>query len=102
MNLLQNKTVCLRAPEPEDLELLYSWENNPEWWEIGNTLAPYSRYLLKEYIAESHRGIFDLKQLRLMIDLCSTGKKGFAGFVTYRDMHKELMQLQIRKSIFGQ
>ena len=60
MNLLQNKTVCLRAPEPEDLELLYSWENNPEWWEIGNTLAPYSRYLLKEYIAESHRGIFDL------------------------------------------
>ena len=72
MNLLQNKTVCLRAPEPEDLELLYSWENNPEWWEIGNTLAPYSRYLLKEYIAESHRGIFDLKQLRLMIDLCST------------------------------
>ena len=73
MNLLQNKTVCLRAPEPEDLELLYSWENNPEWWEIGNTLAPYSRYLLKEYIAESHRGIFDLKQLRLMIDLCSTG-----------------------------
>lgn len=47
--------------------------NNPEWWEIGNTLAPYSRYLLKEYIAESHRGIFDLKQLRLMIDLCSTG-----------------------------
>ena len=73
MNVLQNKTVCLRAPEPEDLELLYSWENNPEWWEIGNTLAPYSRYLLKEYIAESHRGIFDLKQLRLMIDLCSTG-----------------------------
>ena len=52
MNLLQNKTVCLRAPEPEDLELLYSWENNPEWWEIGNTLAPYSRYLLKEYIAD--------------------------------------------------
>ena len=52
MNLLQNKTVCLRAPEPEDLELLYSWENNPEWWEIGNTLAPYSR---------------------LTNDLCSTG-----------------------------
>lgn len=74
MNLLQNNVVRLRAPEPEDLELLYSWENNPEWWELGNTLAPYSRYLLKEYIAESHRDIFDLKQLRLMIDLCSTGQ----------------------------
>ena len=74
MNLLQNNVDRLRAPEPEDLELLYSWENNPEWWELGNTLAPYSRYLLKEYIAESHRDIFDLKQLRLMIDLCSTGQ----------------------------
>ena len=64
MELLQNETVRLRAPEPEDLELLYVWENNPAWWELGNTLAPYSRYLLKEYIAESHRDIFDL---------CSTG-----------------------------
>ena len=73
MNLLQNNTLRLRALEPEDLELLYAWENNPEWWELGNTLAPYSRYLLKEYIAESHRDIFDLKQLRLMIDLCATG-----------------------------
>ena len=73
MELLQNETVRLRAPEPEDLELLYVWENNPEWWELGNTLAPYSRYLLKDYIAESHRDIFDLKQLRLMIDLCPTG-----------------------------
>lgn len=71
--LLQNETVCLRAPEPEDLELLYAWENNSEWWKSGNTLVPYSRYLLKRYIAESHRDLFDLKQLRLMIDLCSTG-----------------------------
>ena len=68
MNLLQNKTVCLRAPEPEDLELLYSWENNPEWWEIGNTLAPYSRYAIRIYIEESQRqDIFQLRQLRLMI-----------------------------------
>ena len=41
MELLSNETVSLRAPEPEDLELLYHWENNPEWWGLGNTLAPY-------------------------------------------------------------
>ena len=34
----------------------------------------YGLQNLKEYIAESHRDIFDLKQLRLMIDLCSTGQ----------------------------
>ena len=73
MGLLQNETICLRAIEPEDLELLYRWENNPAWWSVGNTLAPYSRYHLKEYIAASHRDIFELKQLRLMIDLRATG-----------------------------
>lgn len=72
--LLQNETIRLRALEPEDLELLYRWENDPEWWKYGNTLAPYSRYQLKAYIAESHRDLFDVKQLRLMIDQRSTGQ----------------------------
>lgn len=72
MELLHNEIIRLRAPEPEDLELLYRWENDPEWWKYGNTLAPYSRYQLKEYIAESHRDLFDLKQLRLMIEYCPT------------------------------
>lgn len=74
MELLQNKRIRLRAPEPEDLELLYRWENNPAWWGLGNTLAPYSRYQLKTYIAESHRDIFELKQLRLMVVVCSTNE----------------------------
>lgn len=73
MNLLQNETLRLRSPEPEDLESLYAWENNTEWWGLGNTLTPYSRYLLKEYIAESHRDLFDMKQLRLMIEHRQTG-----------------------------
>lgn len=38
--LLSNDRVRLRALEPEDLELLYRWENDPELWEVGNTLAP--------------------------------------------------------------
>ena len=74
MAQLENETIRLRALEPEDLELLYRWENNPELLEsLGNTMSPYSRYILKEYIRESHRDIFDLKQLRLMIELRSTG-----------------------------
>lgn len=74
MAQLENEIIRLRALEPEDLELLYRWENNPDLWELGNTLSPYSRYILKEYIRESHRAIFETKQLRLMIELCSTGE----------------------------
>lgn len=73
MALLENEKIRLRALEPEDLEPLYRWENNPELWGVGNTLSPYSRYILREYITESHRDIFEAKQLRLMIELRSTG-----------------------------
>lgn len=73
MAQLENEYVRLRALEPEDLELLYHWENNPSLWNIGNTLSPYSRYILKKYIMESHHSIYELKQLRLMVDACSTG-----------------------------
>lgn len=73
MALLENEKIHLRALEPEDLEPLYRWENNPDLWGVGNTLSPFSRYILREYIAESHQDIFEAKQLRLMIELCSTG-----------------------------
>lgn len=73
MALLENEIIRLRALEPEDLDILYRWENNPELWSAGNTLSPYSRFILKEYIRESHRDIFDMKQLRLMVELRSTG-----------------------------
>ena len=71
--LLSNDRVRLRALEPEDLELLYRWENDPALWEVGNTLAPYSRYILKEYIAGSDRSIYESRQLRFMIEDCDTG-----------------------------
>lgn len=68
MKYLQSDRICLRAPEPEDLDLLYQWENNSEWWNLGSTLVPFSHYQLRSYIAEAHRDIFDIKQLRLMVD----------------------------------
>lgn len=73
MALLENSEIRLRALEPEDLEWVYRWENNPDLWQVGATLAPFSRYVLKAYIAASHRDIFDLKQLRLMVELRATG-----------------------------
>ena len=68
MSLLNNNTIRLRALEPEDLDLLYKWENDTSLWQVGSTLSPYSRYILKEYIAESHRDLYEQKQLRLMIE----------------------------------
>lgn len=73
MGWLENEKIRLRNLEPEDLELLYRWENDSSLWSVGNTVSPLSRYVLKEYIAESHRDIYDLKQLRLMIERAADG-----------------------------
>jgi diamine N-acetyltransferase len=62
------KDIRLRALEPEDLELLYEWENNVDYWAISNTITPFSRYTLKLYLENSHKNIFETGQLRLMID----------------------------------
>ena len=71
--LLENEKISLRAMEPKDLDLLYKWENNPTWWSLGITLAPYSRFQLKEYLEDSRKDIYELKQLRLMINYRQTG-----------------------------
>lgn len=67
--LLENNNIRLRATEPEDLELLYQWENDTRQWHLGNATAPFSRYTLRQYLAESNQDIYSDRQLRLMITL---------------------------------
>jgi len=66
--ILENKAIRLRAIEPEDIDLLYNWENNTNVWIISSTIAPFSKDILKKYIENSHLDIYAARQLRLMID----------------------------------
>ena len=65
---MRYKNIKLRALEPEDLEILYEWENNCAYWVISNTITPFSRYTLKKYLENSHQNIYETGQLRLMIE----------------------------------
>jgi diamine N-acetyltransferase len=65
---MKYKEIKLRALEPEDLELLYEWENNESNWIISNTISPFSKYTLKRYLENSHKNIYESGQLRLMIE----------------------------------
>ena len=69
MNFLENEILKLRALEPEDLELLYRWENDMQLWSTGSTITPYSRFALKQYIESQPEDLYASKQLRLMIVL---------------------------------
>ena len=64
---LTGENCLLRALEPEDLDFLYQLENDTEVWEISGTLVPYSKAVLKKYLANAHRDIFEVKQLRLCV-----------------------------------
>src|SRR5574339_327753 len=71
--LLQGKHIQLRALEPKDLDLLYKWENNPDIWSVSGTLAPFSRFVIEQYLTISHQDLYTSKELRLMIELSGNG-----------------------------
>lgn len=65
--LLQSDTVCLRALEPTDLEKIWQWENDTALWTVSNTLAPYSKHQIWQYLQDNDGDIYRTKQLRLII-----------------------------------
>lgn len=67
MLTLKGEHIFLRALEPEDLDFLYRLENDPGIWEISGTTAPYSKQVLKWYLENAHKDIYEAKQLRLCI-----------------------------------
>jgi diamine N-acetyltransferase len=60
--------IKLRALEPNDVELLYRWENDASVWRVSNTHAPVSKYMLANYIKSSDRDFWESKELRLIIE----------------------------------
>jgi diamine N-acetyltransferase len=68
---LNGEYIYLRALEPNDLEALYKWENNPAIWKVSNTFAPFSKFVLEQYLVNAHEDIFTTKQIRLMVCLAN-------------------------------
>jgi len=60
--------LLLRAPEPSDIDLIFRWENDSSIWHLSNTLAPYSKFAIEQFVLNTDNDIFASKQQRLMID----------------------------------
>ena len=59
--------ITLRALEPEDIDLIYRWENDESVWESSDTYAPFSRHQLTQYILSAQGSdIYACRQLRLV------------------------------------
>ena len=66
---LKDDMIRLRAPEPEDLELMYAMENDTAMWSVGNATLPYSRYTLRAYLEQSRQDLVSERQARFVIEL---------------------------------
>lgn len=78
----------LRALEPEDIDILYSWENDPEGWELSNTHLPWSKAILREYITKAQIDIFTAGQIRLVICLEDDTPIGLLDIFEFDSFHK--------------
>lgn len=71
--MIQNNEIRLRAPEPHDIDCMYRWENDPSILGNGFYRTPVSRFMLKNYVENYDANPHSANDLRLVIELISTG-----------------------------
>ena len=81
--------IKLRPIEPQDLDLLYQYENDPDNWLISNTSTPFSKQTLKKYLASIH-DIYADKQLRMVIINKNFRAVGLLDFFDYDDKNRRV------------
>lgn len=90
MALFSSEHLSLRPLEPEDLEFMYRWENDSSIWGEGSMVPPFSRYDLKNYIANA-TDIFTSRELRLVAEENVSGKSvGLVDLFDFEPLAKRL------------
>jgi diamine N-acetyltransferase len=100
MNTLKGEKIFLRALELSDLDFLYNLENTESLWEVSNTTTPYSKYILQQYLENSHRDIYDVQQLRLVI--CKSEDETQVGFIDLFDFDPKHSRVGVGIVIFSE
>jgi diamine N-acetyltransferase len=85
---LQSDHTYLRALEPTDLDFLYTLENDTSVWHVGNTLTPYSKFVLEQYLENAALDIYTIKQLRLVICKHSQEPIGAIDLFDFDPLHR--------------
>lgn len=65
--MIKGRRIFLRAPEPDDVEILYEWENDTSLWRYSNIHTPVSKFTIEQYVLSTELDLSITRQLRLMI-----------------------------------
>ena len=99
MKTLVGEHIYLRALEPEDIDTIYKIENNEGLWNVGETILPLSRYVLKSYIENVSNDLYEVRQLRLV--LCTKENDEFIGLIDIYDFDPHHLRAGIGILIVG-
>jgi len=90
MLTLKGEHIYLRALEPEDLSLIYHIENNEDNWEVSQTQTPFSKYVIKQYLENAHKDIYEVKQLRMVICSVNNDPLGLVDLFDFDPKNKKI------------
>ena len=83
--------IQLRAMEPEDIDAIYAWENDPQIWVYSAAHQPFSRYALQKFIEEqSQSDIYTSRQLRLIAENDDHQSVGCIDLYDFDPYHKRV------------
>jgi len=100
MVTLRGDYIYLRALELEDLDYLYEIENNEEFWELSATQVPFSKYMLRQYLENAHKDIYEVKQLRLVICNKADEVIGLIHLFDFEPTHKKFSKRDLQRRTF--
>ena len=72
-----------RALEPEDVTMLFKWENDLEINEVSLSKVPFSKYILEQYIAQAHLDIQQAGQYRFVLEVTEGNAVGCVDLFDY-------------------
>lgn len=65
--MIKGNRIYLRAVEPEDIDIIFAFENDEEYWKVSETTEPLSRFSIEQYVLTVGHDIYTSKELKLMI-----------------------------------
>ncbi len=87
--MLKSENILLRACEPEDMPLMYQWENHTDYWLLSDTTKPFSKYTIQEFIQQDRNDIHTTRQQRFVIAMNHDKKAiGFIDLYQFEPVHR--------------
>lgn len=82
--------IFLRTVNPSDFNILFTWENNPDNWEVSNTFEPFTKEEINDFVNLAP-DVYEHQQIRYIICLKDTKESiGCIDLFEFDDQNKRV------------